>query len=282
MPKVALPPKAKQNTNRGGYRKYTLPDGTVLKSVTTILDVIGKKALIGWAANVERDAVVEAARLVYERLGGNVISSVSFEAALLTELTSVKQHRRQMETAAAIGSLVHARIEWEMRTAMGVKTREPKIPEQFVDQKSGELSEHPAHVAYRAYQAWRDEAQVKPLAIEQQVYSLKYRYAGTMDLYCEAYGARTLLDWKTSKSIYDEAKLQNAAYRHAWIEMGQAEAPIAGLIVRLPKMPDDPGFETLPIAWAEQERLMIVFRAAKYLSDWADENYKRWKEANSD
>lgn len=278
-PATVKPATAKRKDSWRG-RSYTLPDGTKLKSVTTILNVIGKPALVNWAANVEREAVVEASRLVYERLGSNTISSISFEAALLTELTSVKSHRRQMENAAAIGTLVHARIEWELRTAMGVKTEEPRIPEEHLDMKTGDRSEHPAHVAYRAYKAWADEAQLKPLAIEQQVYSLKYKYAGTMDVYGECYGARTLLDWKTGKSIYDEAKLQNAAYRHAWIEMEQAEAPIVGLIVRLPKMPDDPGFETLPISWDEQERLMITFRAAKYLSDWSDENYAAWKAKN--
>jgi len=268
----------KQNNGPRG-RSYTLEDGTKLKSVTTILKVIDKPALMNWAANTEREACVEAARVVYERLGGNVISDVSFEAALLTELTTVKSHRRQAESAAAIGTLVHARIEWELRGKMGKKSKlEPRIPEQQIDRKTREVTEHPAHVAYRAYQAWAKEAQLKPLAIEQKVWSLKYKYAGTMDVYGECYGARTLLDWKTGKSIYDEAKLQNAAYRHAWVEMEQAEAPITGLIVKLPKMPDDPGFETKVITWDEQEKLMVAFRAAKYLSDWIEANYKAWKE----
>jgi hypothetical protein len=133
-------------------------------------------------------------------------------------------------------------------------------------------------VAYRAYKEWEKESQLKPIAIEQKVWSRKYKYAGTMDVYGECYGARTLLDWKTGKSIYDEASLQNAAYRHAWVEMEQAEAPIVGLIVKLPKREDDPGFETRVIPWEDQDALMIAFRAAKYLSDWKDANYKAWKE----
>lgn len=269
----------KQNNGRRG-RTYTLPDGTVLKSVTTILKVIDKPALVNWAANLERDSCVEAARLVFERLAGRKVSATTFEAALLTELTTVKQHHRELEKAGAIGTLVHNRIEWELRAQLGQKLKEVRLPEQHVDQKSGEISEHPAHIAYREYQKWRDEARLKPIAIEQRVFSRKYKYAGTLDVYCEAYGALTLLDWKTGKGIYDEAGLQNAAYRHAWIEMEQAEAPIAGLIVRLPKMPDDPGLETKVIPWEDQDRLMVAFRAAKYLSDWADENYRRWKEAN--
>lgn len=272
--------KMKQNNSWRG-RSYTLPDGTVLKSVTTILKVIDKPALVNWAANLERESCVEAARVVFERLAGRKVSSTTFEAALLTELTSVKQHHRELEKASAIGTLTHGRIEWELRTQLGQKPKkEFRLPEQIVDPQSGEISEHPAHIAYRSYKAWRDEAQLKPLAIEQRVFSRKYKFAGTLDLYCEAYGALTVLDWKTGKGIYDESSLQNAAYRHAWIEMEQAEAPIAGLVVRLPKQPDDPGFETKVIPWSEQEPLMVAFRAAKYLSDWTDANYKRWKEAN--
>lgn len=269
----------KQNNGPRG-RSYTLEDGTKLKSVTTILKVLDKPALVGWAANKEREACVEAARLVFERFGDNKVSGVSFEAALLTELTSVKSHRRETESAAAIGTLVHSRIEWELRTKLKIRSKmEPKIPEHQVDRKTGEVSEHPAHVAYRAYQEWVKESKLVPLAIEQRVWSRKYGYAGTMDVYGECYGVRTLLDWKTGKSIYDEALLQNAAYRHAWIEMGQAEAPVSGLIVKLPKTADDPGFELKTVPWNAQEKLMIAFRAAKYLSDWVEANYNAWKGA---
>jgi hypothetical protein len=51
-------------------------------------------------------------------------------------------------------------------------------------------------------------------------------------------------DWKTGKAVYPEAHLQNAAYRQAIREMGHCD-PDIGLIVRLPKVYEDPEFEVV-------------------------------------
>jgi len=251
-------------------------------SVTTVLAVIGKPALISWAANMERELVLRAAGDAYEAIGTAGVSRTSFDAHVLTELTNTRGHQRQKETASAIGTLVHARIEWELRSKLAGKKlpKEPKIPEQQVDPKTREITVHPALVAYEAYTAWRKDVNFKPRAIEQRVWSRKYGYAGTMDVEGLVRDVPTLLDWKSSKAIYDEALLQNAAYRQAWIEMGHGAAPLHGLIVKLPKNPDDPGFETRDVPWEMQDELFVVFRAARHLWVWQRKMYERWKEAN--
>lgn len=54
---------------------------------------------------------------------------------------------------------------------------------------------------------------------ERRVYSRRYRYSGTTDAIAyDGGGSLTLLDWKTSKSIYPEFRLQTAAYVHAYEE----------------------------------------------------------------
>ena len=78
----------------------------------------------------------------------------------------------------------------------------------------------------------------KPLMVEFTVVSHKYGYAGTADLLAEVNGVLTLVDWKTGKSVYREAHLQNAAYRQAVREMGLGD-PQQGLILRLPKSTED-------------------------------------------
>jgi hypothetical protein len=66
-----------------------------------------------------------------------------------------------------------------------------------------------------------------------------------LDLYARVGGIPTVIDWKSGKAIYPEAFLQNIAYRHAaerldlWSEQG--------LIVRLPKLVDDPAWEVMTV-----------------------------------
>lgn len=55
--------------------------------------------------------------------------------------------------------------------------------------------------------------------IETRIYSRRYRYSGTFDALAEdVSGNLLLIDWKTSKSIYPEFRLQTAAYVHAYEE----------------------------------------------------------------
>ena len=88
----------------------------------------------------------------------------------------------------------------------------------------------------------------------------------------EINGVVTLCDWKTGKAVYYEAHLQNAAYRVAVREMGIAD-PKAGLILRLPKTKEEPGFEAVPAR--DERQCFEVFLAAKKL--WQDmQETDRW------
>ena len=54
-----------------------------------------------------------------------------------------------------------------------------------------------------------------------------------------------VIDWKSGKAIYPEAFLQNIAYRHAAAHQGLAAEQ--GIIVRLPKLFDDPAWEAMAV-----------------------------------
>src|SRR5262249_57459437 len=76
-------------------------------------------------------------------------------------------------------------------------------------------------------------------------------------------GVRTVVEWKSGKAIYPEAFLQNVAYRHAAARLGLPAEQ--GLIVRLPKLLDDPAWEVMPVP----EELQIEdFQAALALWRW--------------
>jgi len=116
-----------------------------------------------------------------------------------------------------------------------------------------------------AFEDWAKSVHLKPLAIEQVVFSMRHEYAGTLDLLAEIDGTPTVIDFKTGKSIYAESHLQNVAYRVALAEMGQARAP-HGLIVRLPKTDTDPAFETQSVPPVPE--LFPAFVAALKLWRW--------------
>ena len=77
------------------------------------------------------------------------------------------------------------------------------------------------------------------------MYCLQCGYAGTLDLYARVEGIPTVLDWKTGRAIYAEALLQNVAYRHAARRLGMPSSQ--GLIVRLPKLLNDPAWEVMAV-----------------------------------
>jgi hypothetical protein len=103
-----------------------------------------------------------------------------------------------------------------------------------------------AAVAFAAYERWRQGVTLKIRGIEQVVWSKTCAYAGTLDVWADVDGVETVIDFKTGKAVYREAKLQIAAYAHALREMGHGD-PQQGLVLRLPKTEADPAFEAVPV-----------------------------------
>lgn len=279
-------PRVTRADGRSG-RFYTILDrvtGETVRypSVTTILGVINKPALVPWAAKEERLAVSEAAADLYADLhGSQQLPRSMYQLALEQRLGKTKAHVKALAKASEIGSAVHAKIEWTLKHQLGqIVGPEPALTEA-------------ALWAFMAYEDWAREIALQPQAIEQTVYSRTHRYAGTMDL-CATLDARALLtrlerqgaidatvadwlaardtvtaliDFKTGKSVYAEAYLQNCAYSRALAEMGHGRVD-GGLIVRLPKVMTDPAFEVVVVPPARE--LFPTFLACRQLWAWAD------------
>jgi len=237
------------------HGRYYDVDGESFPSVTHVLGVIGKPALIQWAANQERDLVTEAAADLYlDLLKAQPMSRPVYTLTLAGRLGTVRAHRRALERAGAIGAQTHALIEWHLRQQIGQTVgKEPDAAD-------------PARWAFVAFRNWAESVDLKPLLIEQTVWSRTHRYAGTMDLLAEVNGVATLVDFKTGKAVYPEAHLQNVAYQVALAEMGH-QAPAGGLIVRLPKVRTDPDFELAVVPPVAE--LLPVFLAVRRVWQWA-------------
>ena len=221
---------ATPSTQWNRARFYTI-HGRQLPSVTTILDVIAKPALGPWYAKEERRYFEAAMLEVLARPGGRDPEFVL--SAVAEAVTGVKAADRERQKAAAIGTAVHAGIEWHLRTRLGEDAGiEPRLPE----------------AAIWAVESWKDWARgvdLQPLAIERAVYCELCGYAGTLDLYARVAGVFSVIDWKSGRAIYPEAFLQNVAYRHAAERLGLPSEQ--GLIVRLPKLIDDPAWEVMTV-----------------------------------
>lgn len=216
-------------------RHYRIDEERNFVSVTTVLNIINKPALVPWASKMERILVKEAAANLYEDIHGTPkMSRAAFLSTLDSRIGKEKAYKKELDKAAEIGTQTHAIIERNLRRSLGQKVGpEPRISDK-------------ALWAYMSYGDWHQSVSLKPLFIEQVVFSDTFCYAGTVDLIAELTieGNRSTaaIDFKTGKAVYHESFLQIAAYREAICEMGHAK-PELGIILRLPKKETDPEFE---------------------------------------
>lgn len=148
---------------------------------------------------------------------------------------------------------------------------------------------HPKPTEARAFNCvnaalqWLHRHRVSPAASERRIYSKEFSYSGTEDfegymntcddVSCCPIGGNQRIsfigDFKSSKAIYNEYRLQLAAYHQARIE----ESPDFGndvkarIILRLGK--DDGEFETLFVKPDEFDHDFDGFRAALGMYHWA-------------
>ena len=112
------------------------------------------------------------------------------------------------DEAAAIGTLAHAMIEADLQGA--------NIDWTIYSQQQRDLAEN----ALISFYEWKGRHKIEPIFCEKQLVSDTMLFGGTVDCYCILDGVPTLLDFKTSKSIYDEMFCQLAAYAELLRENG--------------------------------------------------------------
>jgi hypothetical protein len=113
------PSKTSKRENRSGSRWYTTPNGNEYPSVTTILNVIGKPALIAWSAKVERELVTNVSAQLYEDIAGTPkMSKIAYLNSLQTRLGKERAHTKELAKAGDIGSQAHALIEWNLKASL--------------------------------------------------------------------------------------------------------------------------------------------------------------------
>jgi len=200
-----------RRVNRGSWHQYMDGDDE-LPGVTTILNaVLAKPALVGWAARMSAEYVVDHWDELTEMQPSARLKAVRGA----TDRTS--------KSAMARGTRIH---EMGERLVHGLKVDVP-------DADVGPVE---------AYAHYLDTWHVVPLFTETTVAHRLYQYGGTLDLIgTDIRGLTFLGDIKTGSGVYPDVALQLAAYRYAEVMLtdeGESPMPPVDVVQVMHVLPD--------------------------------------------
>jgi hypothetical protein len=262
-----------KNDEKGGSRVYfrlTDPEKRY-PSVTTVVDVLPKKFLTRWYANMAAELALDSIDYLQRMADRDRGGAKKWVAGAAWRYTNDR---------SKIGSKAHDLFERMMR-----------------GQRIGRL--HPDMVPYHAMFA-EFMATVKPVLVraEDVAWSDTYQYAGSFDAWLRlrvvlnddgtwtldpdnvsgnAVWVDVIADWKTSKSVWPSVALQMAAYAFAdrIIDPDGTEEPMPtfdGAVV-LHVTPD--GWSLVPVYAPEMRAAFGVFLHLRKTVDWEREGSRK-------
>lgn len=177
---------------RGGSRFYVDPDDGAIKvpGVTSVVGKLPKDFLTFWAAKESAEAAVNNWDLISQLIKRDEQGAIDYLK---------NAHRRKSKAASDIGTAAHTLFE---RLARGETINDRHV---HADVK--------AHV--RHFREFLEVVQPEFLYWEETCWNDTLGVAGSFDAIGKVYGEMVMIDWKTSKSVYDSVALQLAAYRYA-------------------------------------------------------------------
>lgn len=194
-------------------------------SVTQILGLLDKSgALCYWSARCATEYIAEHKDNLFK-------DAHSFEQVLRDAITAYKTISKD---ACDTGSQVHSMIERYIKTERDQTSENDAVQNGFL-----------------AFLEWEERNRVKWIQSELTLVSTTYGYAGTCDAIADINGYRYLVDFKTSKAIYDEYRKQLAAYRIA------EESGLDVAVLRLDKETGEPEFKDLSKNIEQHERSFL-------------------------
>ena len=210
---------------RNGFYFFNTPQGELrLPSVTDILKVLDKPALMYWASK-------ESAK-------------IALEDPTLTDKEVMSKFGEISKKASEKGKRIHSLYQ-----------------ALFNNQEAGD---NEVDKGYRKeILKFIDEFVGEDIEGEKTVKSLNYGYAGTLDRKIKSKnGLIWIIDFKTSKAVYPEHKLQLEAYRVAEVEDNQKIDRTGVLLVR----------EDGTYSLVETKADFKIFLALKTVWEWVKEN----------
>jgi len=203
-------------TEKNNLRYYEI-DGKKYYSVTSILvATLEKPELEAWRAMVGKE---EADRIARER--------------------------------AVIGSVCHHRI----LSKYSIRSLEPPaihLPWKDLREWLEELN-YRSELCEMMWQEAIDSIDLEPVYIEHTLVSHRHRFAGTFDMLARIFDKDVLIDLKTSKELWEEHKLQLAAYAILCKENGINVD--MGMLVKLHPFEEDNSSLKAETVWLSEREL---------------------------
>ncbi len=116
--------------------------------------------------------------------------------------------RKVRDKAADIGTIAHYMIKCHL------KNEKPDLSE--FSQANIDKAEN----AFIAYLDFEKNTGLKPIKVEEGFVSEEHKFGGTIDCYAYLNGKTALIDFKTSKGLFPEMRVQVAAYEALLRENG--------------------------------------------------------------
>lgn len=184
--------KNKKNQVHTVYKKS---DGSRVPGCTTIVGLLAKPQLLGWANN----------------LG---LEGISMD--------------KYVDDLANVGTLAHELVRCHF-------TGETPDLNEFTPNDVER-----AQNCMKSFNSWIKGVNVEPILNEKQLVSEKFNFGGTFDMLAKIDGALTIVDFKSSKAIYDDYAIQLGGYKILLREAGYN--PEKAMIVRIGRANSE-GFE---------------------------------------
>jgi hypothetical protein len=220
-------------------------------SVTTILNVLNKPALLEWAKNCACNYIEENVRLL---LAGN---SFSVEALFKIISDGRTAHDRARGEAAEIGTSAHDYLRDYWRAVVR-KTDLPTLPEE------GKIGN-----CVGAALDFFGKHKMVPLSVEEPQYSRALKICGRPDWIGWIDDEFSVMDYKSTKYLYPEVALQMCPYAKMHEEM-HGQLPIVRWGIRLDK--EDGTFEArryvpeeFDLDWDSFKCCLTIYNRMKHL-----------------
>ena len=116
----------------------------------------------------------------------------------------------------------------DVRASFG--TRVHKEIQNLLEKKEVWVDDAEMMEDLQMFKEWSEKHNLKPVSLEQHLYNDDLMVAGTCDFIGEVDGELKLLDWKTSKRLYDQYPIQVSAYLYMYEQQFDTKLEGAGIV----------------------------------------------------
>ena len=199
--------------------------------------------------NEEGNRVPSVTTIISQHLGWNKNALLAWTKRMML---GGQDSDKVLSEAGDIGTLLHLLIEGHQQ-GFDVDTKDYSYNQEKAAMK-----------AFAGYLQWYEKRKFKSLRNELVLVNEELQVGGTIDSIGKMGDDLVVVDWKTSKYLYAENKLQLAAYTYMF-EQAQPKANVAyGLVMRFGK--DDGKFHQHVIKREKLETGIEIFKALVKIS----------------